>query len=607
MTQFLSWRSIFRSVALVALTYGSTSLIAAETPLEIRNVVWGFDGTAMRDRFVPLTLVIDNPGREPFDGTVSLVRTDFAGQRIGGLLTETVYLAPATQRKVQFFPLTLSDMDGWKLIWEGGEAKLPTPRFSSPARVLLVEETEMFDRGGAVKRFPERYFPPFVTATDPLSEIVLDHPPEWEAPQRNAFLEWLSQGGKVHLLNSGGGTDPRFTGDLAILNEPSREFQIGSGLVRRHSVQRSGLTANYVRQQLDTPPRPIEETPEDVERLNQGYQVYTYPLDQWRMASGTFNQLKQMMSVQHNWTVIHLLSLSYVAVLFPGCFLIGREFRSVSATFGTMVGSTLLFGAAFYLVGNRGYGESTNVHSVALAEHIEGNRYDATVWSSVFVIAGGDYVFSHPGTARLYSDATENEIVGGVMTSGATGSFKADVPPYSTRIMAHKAVVQVPRTGPPKWESSASNGAPSFTLPADFPTETWQAFALVDREVFTLSRSGNSFRPVGAAKPVRDFLQIKDAELMASAASWQAEQTPTDKRLTQLINPLMLYSLRLTTDDELKAFYLPPDKIKLFIYGPLTTPFHVLSNTTAIDNESSTPQPLPSQSGGVLYSFEVTI
>ena len=81
------------------------------------------------------------------------------------------------------------------------------------------------------------------------------------------------------------------------------------------------------------PPRPIEETPEEVARANQYGVAYSYPLDQWRMTSGVFNQLKRMVKVEHNWAVIHLLSLSYVAVLFPGCFLIGREFRHVPTTF----------------------------------------------------------------------------------------------------------------------------------------------------------------------------------------------------------------------------------------------------------------------------------
>ena len=134
------------------------------------------------------------------------------------------------------------------------------------------------------------------------------------------------------------------------------------------------------------------------------------------MVSGVFNQLKKMVQAKHNWAVIHLLSLSYVAVLFPGCFLIGREFRNVPVTFGTIVGATLLYGGAFYLVGNRGYGESTTVHAVALAEHVEGDRYDIMEWTSVFAIAGGEYAFVHPGRSRLYSDATTNEPVGGTTT-----------------------------------------------------------------------------------------------------------------------------------------------------------------------------------------------
>ncbi|HEX6984543.1 MAG TPA: hypothetical protein VF170_04165, partial [Planctomycetaceae bacterium] len=381
-------------------------VLAAPPVLEVRDVLWGFDGTVMRDRFAPLTLVVDNPTPEPFDGELRLYRADFSGSRVGGFHVETIYLAPATQRIVQFYPYAISDMENWVLAWEGGQMTLPKPRYGGPARVLLADDGDLFQRGGAVKRFPARNFPPYATATDVLAEVVLDHVPDWTAPQRQALLDWLRQGGTLHLLRGTDGRQPQFTSEFAVLNEPSDEFRVGAGLVRRHAVGRSELNGEYVRTRLDPPPRKADETPEEVER---GYQYggagYSYPLDQWRMTTGVFTRLKRMVKAEHNWGVIHLLSLSYVAVLFPGCFLIGREFRSVPATFGAIVGATLLFGGAFYLVGNRGYGESTNVHAVALAEHVEGDRFDATEWSSVFAIAGGDYVFSHAGEERLYSDA----------------------------------------------------------------------------------------------------------------------------------------------------------------------------------------------------------
>ncbi|MGC1274172.1 MAG: hypothetical protein WBC44_10735 [Planctomycetaceae bacterium] len=598
---------IFTLVA--SLLFVASPLAAADPTIEVRDVLWGFDGTVMRDRFAPLTLVVDNPTNEAFDGELRLYRADFGGGRVGGFHVETIYLAPATQRIVQFYPYTIDDQESWILAWEGGQMALPKPRFSGPARVLLADDGSLFERGGAVKRFPARSFPPLVTATDCLAEVVLDHAPDWDAPRRQALLGWLKQGGRLHLINGLDGRQPQFTGDLAVLNEPSDEFAVGHGLIRRHAIGRPELNGDYVRAQLDPPPRPVvEETPEELERqrVNQYGVGYRYPLEQWQMSAGVFNQLKRMVKVEHNWAVIHLLSLSYVAVLFPGCFLIGREFRNVPATFGAIVGSTLLFGGAFYLVGNRGYGESTNVHSVALAEHVEGDRYDVAQWSSVFAIAGGDYKFIHSGQGRIYTDATENEPVGGTTTSGSAGRFEVDVPPYSTRIMAHKTLVQVPKVTAPKPAGGETN--PVFRIPPDFPKQTRAIYVLMDRKAYPCHRVGDEIRVTGVEEKLYEFLEITDGDFVAGVGFWgQEEDENVDQRLSQLVKPLILYSLRLTTDDELKEYYVPEGRAKLFVYAPLSPAFEALAAEAVTEGQAPPAEPIPSQTGGVMYSFDLAL
>jgi hypothetical protein len=598
---------VFAAIAFALAAVGPVTLPAAGPTLAIPegDILWGFDGTVMRDRFSPLTLVVDNPANEAYDGDLRLFRTDFSNSRVGGFHVESIYLAPATQRIVQFYPYVVSDAEGWVLQWDGGQMTLPkTPPNHGPARVLLADDGQMFERGGAIKRFPARSFPSFVTATDTLADVVLDHAPDWEAPRRQAFLDWLRQGGNLHLLRGSDGRYPEFTSELAVLNEPSDEFRIGAGRVRRHEIVRAELTGDYVRRQLDPPKRPIEEAPEEIERVNQYGTAYSYPLDQWRMTTGVFNQLKRMVKVEHNWGVIHLMSLSYVAVLFPGCFLIGREFRNVPITFGAILGSTLLFGAAFYLIGNRGYGESTNVHAVALAEHVNSDRFDLTQWSSVFAISGGDYAFIHDGEERLYSDATDNEPVGGFVTSGSAGRFVVDVPPYSTRIMAHKTLVRIPNVTPPAVLTAGD--PPAFQLPPNFPSNVREAFLLVDRKAWPCSVGGGKISPVGQGQKLREFLKVQDGDFISSVGFWgeDTEDTP-DERLTQLVRPLILYSLRLTTDDELTAYYIPEGRAKLYVYAPLAPPLRARS--APAEGENTPVETLPSQTGGVLYSFDLAI
>ena len=600
----LLWQTILTVPSLLCFI---APLSAADPTIEVRDVLWGFDGTVMQDRFAPVTLVVDNPGGEAYDGELRLHRSQFGGGRVGGYLVETIYLAPTTQRIVQFYPYMIDRQESWVLSWQGGQMTLPSPRFAGPARILIADDA-LFDRGGAVKRFPVRSFPPMATATDCLAEVVLDHAPDWDAPRRQALLDWLKQGGVLHLLQGTDGRQPTFTSELAVLNEPSDEFAVGHGLVRRHAIGRSELNRDYVRTQLDPPPRPVELTPEELERQRNPYGVgYRYPIEQWQLTNGVFNQLKRMVKVKHNWAVIHLLSLSYVAVLFPGCFLLGREYRNVPITFGAIVGSTLLFGAAFYLVGNRGYGESTNVHAVALAEHVDGDRYDVMQWSSIFAISGGNYRFVHPGRSRLYSDATDNEQVGGTTTSGSAGRFEVDVPPYSTRIMAHKSLVQVPGVTAPVPVGGAST--PVFQLPPGFPSNSQAIWVLRDRKVFACRRVDNEIRVVGEGEPLIDFLTINDSNFVAGVGFWAQEdnEDTTDQRLGEMVVPLILYSLQLTTDDDLKAYYIPEGRAKLYVYSSLTPPFEVLAAEATSESNTPPTEPLPSQKGGVLYSYDLVL
>jgi hypothetical protein len=287
--------------------------------------------------------------------------------------------------------------------------------------------------------------------------------------------------------------------------------------------------------------------------------------------------------------------------------LIGREFRHVPATFGAIIGATLLFGAAFYLVGNRGYGESDSVYSVALAEHIDGNRYDAIEWSSIFMTSGGAYTFLNHGGERIYSDATDNEPVGGIVTAGSTGRFIADVPPYSTRIMSHKAMIQAAVPGAPVVETEATSQQPVFRLPPGMQTGT-EIYAIIDRKVFNYRRDGDLIRAIGNGTSVKEFLRVTDANYLTDV-TFGDEETMLGQRLNEMIRPLMLYSLGLTTDEDLKQFYLPPGQAKVFIYGPITAPFETLFLPGAVGAEQTDADPIamPAQSGGVLYSYNVAI
>ncbi len=560
-----------------------------------------------RQRFAPVSLEVDNPSAEPFDGTLRLSRTQLGGGRLGAVLVQPAYLAPRASRRVQFYPQVLSDYEDWTLEWDGGSTVLPKPRLGPPATALLVAENELFDRGGAVKRFPERLFPPFVTATDGLAELFLDHVPDWQAQQRQAFLDWLRRGGTVHLIAGPDGKLPRFSGELVDLNEPSDAFRVGAGLVRRHAVRRVGLTADFLKRLA--PPPPLPEEVEAARTDPEAWRWGQFKLEDWKINGGLFTRLRQMVSTAHQWGVIHLMSLAYVAVIFPGCFLVGREFRDARLTFGLIAAATVVFTGAFWLTGRRGYGESTSVHSIALAEHLGGSRFDVSQWTSVFVTAGGDYALSCPGTGNLYSDATDAEAVNGEITFGADGRFAVDVPPYSTRQLADRAVVEAPDAPVPTSVPATAPGEilPSFRRGPGWAAGFERAVVLIENKAVGYARRGDLLVP-GASQPTREFLRIADDDFYAdNGGLWQDESNAQASTFEPLVRPLILHRLRLSKQEELNGYRVPAGRARLFVVGDLGRPFQTLSGELDDTTQPIAGEPLPNQTGRVVYSFEVPL
>ena len=84
--------------------------------VEIKQTVWGFDGQVVAQRFNLLSVLVDNPAADPFEGTVELHKLA-GGKPVDASLVEPVYLAPYSSRWVQFYPYIKSDADAWEVAW----------------------------------------------------------------------------------------------------------------------------------------------------------------------------------------------------------------------------------------------------------------------------------------------------------------------------------------------------------------------------------------------------------------------------------------------------------------------------------------------------------
>ena len=310
---------------------------------------------------------------------------------------------------------------------------------------MLVTADDVLGVGRAVRQFPDSLFPPMVTATDGLKEVLLDHVPQWEESRRQAFYDWLYRGGALHLLKDTDGAYPRFTAQLVELNNPSESFHVGNGTVIRHDRPRSRLDAAFV-DTLTAGKAPSGDPNQDAQSANPaanppngapaplaGVRADTKGALFPDLCGGLFAFLKTLNKPNHNWLLIYAMALIYVVTVVPGVHYLGRKRFDYRLVYGTLVGLIVLFSLGFAYFGRRGHREASAVNSLAVARQLPGGAWDVTSWSNVFVINGTDYEIVHGGSQRLYSTAQTFEAVNGVIRNGNPGRFDVDIPPFSSQ------------------------------------------------------------------------------------------------------------------------------------------------------------------------------
>lgn len=178
---------------------------------------------------------------------------------------------------------------------------------------------------------------------------------------------------------------------------------------------------------------------DDIDELQQAnaLQNYGFPdsTDPFR-SSSFLAQLKEMTKPEHNWILLHVMFWVYIALVFPGCYLLGKQWSDFRVVYAGLLGSVTVFSLLFSYVGQRGYGEASAVHSLVIAKSLPEGKLDVSSWLNVFVTNGADYEIRHNASGVLYSTCNDHEEVKGVINNGADAVFKVDIPPFSNREMA---------------------------------------------------------------------------------------------------------------------------------------------------------------------------
>ncbi|MBI5759913.1 MAG: hypothetical protein HZA46_15450 [Planctomycetales bacterium] len=576
---------------------------AAALAVDVDEVVWGFDGQVVKHRFNPVSILFSNPKPEAFEGAVRLRTATGPGNFTGAPVEELLYISPFSKKWVQFYPYNLSDHEQWSVSW-GRRADqrfdLPQPKFGNPGRVILEDSQALTEQGGAMKRFPDNLFPPFVTATDGLHTVVLDHVPRWEESRRQAFLDWVRRGGTVHLLHTNADRYPEFSADLAAaLNAPVDTNHVGAGVVVRHPRTRSQLDREFVRTtilgekpestesgaNLSDAEKEIAERQKKVQQAQQLQQQQQeqqedYNLFDYRGDEIFFDELQTMTRPKHNWIVIHLMSFIYILVIFPGCFLIGRQRGDYRKTYAVLLATVAIFSVGFSVVGARGYGESTTVNAVAIAQDIGDGTWDVSQWSNAFVTRGDYFKLEHQGGGVLYSPCQQMEAVNGVIHNGTNGEFQVDIPPYSARNFAHRVKLKDDgwRYKLVEWDRSDDGQLTKLVLdpPGPLPDKLMPMHVLHRRGFQSLTVSSGRFELAGQHGDLAGFLRVgqnQQYQYQQRGFPFATDERTPEQRYTQMTNPLIARSLSLGKTKDLAAFSLPDDRVRIFTYAPMPAGF----------------------------------
>ena len=544
--------------------------------IEIGQALWGFDGKVAAGRFNPLSVLLINDSPKAYDGVVRLRRQLGGGQTVGALIEEPVFVAPFGRRWVQLYPFINDGWAAWELSMSGGGKSLdvPAPKVAdAPVVVLLKDPDTLAAGGGSIKRFSSALFPPSVTSTDALSGVVLDHAPRWQQARRSSLAEWLYRGGQIHLVRDSDGEYPKFSGELAVLNAPLDEQSVGAGTVIRHDISRKGLTNKFVREEIlpqvvRQQGRMIGPNADEVNKLAQEDEYYyDASNERWRITDHLLRSLRGMTRPDHSWDMIHLASLGYIMLLGPGCWWVSRGQRPFWMSLGALALLVISASWLFATIGRRGYDEVTTVNSVAVAKPVGDSAYDVTQWSDSFVTDGDIYTITHEGTGRLYSTAQSNERVSGRIDNGAEGSFRVDIPPYSSRgfTLRQRIALQPPKIIVENWDAANDRLLNlKLTVDENFPSKC-ELLSVVYRDgVYPLRHNGKTLSLLGSQHSIAEFINGEHGTPVSHQYGYYMYEHEQPKVIYKsLTNAMSAYGLGLNTLGELRRFDLPPDRIKL--------------------------------------------
>ena len=297
-----------------------------EGNITIVQTEWGFDGKAMSRSFVPLSVLVQNDGPIPASGTLRLTKSLGLRHQVDAAFEQSFYVSGFSSKWVQLTPFVVGEFESWEITWGPGNRNrydIPTPRVGTGATVLFADADDISAVGSALRRCDPALFPVSVTGTDSLRGAVLHSVPEWQGARVQAFREWLERGGRVFLVHGANGEYPRFSGELAFLNDARDSVRVRTGRVTRLPLSVRDLDADLVKSLLAVDRTETNEA--DVARRMLEYSRGAALPIRTDFDDYILKDLRRLTRFQRNWWLVYACAGLYVLAVFPGSYLLGRR------------------------------------------------------------------------------------------------------------------------------------------------------------------------------------------------------------------------------------------------------------------------------------------
>ena len=574
--------------------------------LKVIDHIWGFDGRVQPGQFNPLSILVDNQTDKPIEATAALQRVQGMLNRSGGKYVSEIFISPAARQWIRFYPyISNTYQTNWELTIDDGATfrNLKIDEFAQPRPAIKLDSDKerqqpqivIFDKANAVtarptsvKHLPEDVFPPYSTATIGLHSAFLDHYPDWEQPKQQAFMSWLRSGGRLHLLKDRRDEFPKFSGELAELNQPLNQFSISYGVVTRNQLQREDVSEDLVKR-IGNTQVPIDELAEvdQIQKANEYGMEQMIETEPSSIDDSMFRQMRELTFPDHNWFLIFVLALAYIGLLFPGCYQLSKQKHlHFLSTYGAIVGLSIIFSLLFLMIGRRGYGEATNMQTLAIARAEDATQWNVFQWNTFFVTAGDNYSAGANDQQSVFSTANTLDREEVSITSGNSGRIQMRIPPYSSQTFVCRRQLSAP-----DWKlkilnhSSDVSGLVSLSIQTggDFPSDTSNEYlVLAGRRIYKLKYDSTTklLSLFCSKKTLTEFCQRDFSSMYANPwtrqPNAQADQKSEKQRfLDDALPTLVSRSLLDDLVTKPSEFQLPPDLIRLLVYADIPEEFRI--------------------------------